>query len=142
MLYIVHHINASGKSFPKTESPWYPDNTSEWVEVPLELMEMPEELDPDDDIQCLLAGERADKRFVDETTAADGFAWDYHSDNGGRVVAYKVIRRAKEYNTEDEKGAAAKIVTAFNAITGYDLSEFDGTLLLQIVNEVRSRSTK
>ena len=45
--------------------------------------------------------------------------------------------RAKTYDKPDGERSMGKAVAAFNAITGRDLSESEGWLLLQILKDVR-----
>jgi|GEM_PF-3061838 len=152
------------------ESPWYPDDSGEWVEVPSYLMEMPKALDANDKIKCLLNFERIKHKQDSATGLASAWAWHLAPAGGGRVVAYKVIQsvyqsgskkeqpttaqqflqsakdiieeRAKEYDSNEEgERSMNKTVLAFNTITGHTMSESDVKLLLQILNEVRSRST-
>ena len=45
--------------------------------------------------------------------------------------------RAKEYDVNKER-SMDKTVTAFNVITGHNLTPYDGFLLLQILKDVRA----
>lgn len=45
--------------------------------------------------------------------------------------------RAKQYDSPGGERSMGKAVTAFNAITGRDLSEPEGWLLLQVLKDVR-----
>jgi hypothetical protein len=45
--------------------------------------------------------------------------------------------RAKEYDQPEGERSAARIVAAFNAITGHQLTESQGWLFLQILKQVR-----
>lgn len=48
-----------------------------------------------------------------------------------------MANRAKEYDQPDGERSAARIVAAFNAITGHELTESQGWLFLQILKQVR-----
>lgn len=45
--------------------------------------------------------------------------------------------RGKQYDKPEGERSMGKAVTAFNAITGHDLAEADGWLLLQVLKDVR-----
>lgn len=45
--------------------------------------------------------------------------------------------RGKQYDKPEGERSMGKCVTAFNVITGHDLSEAEGWLLLQILKDVR-----
>lgn len=45
--------------------------------------------------------------------------------------------RGKQYDKPDGERSMGKAVTAFNAITGQNLSEAEGWLLLQVLKDVR-----
>lgn len=45
--------------------------------------------------------------------------------------------RAKEYDQPEGERSMGRTVAAFNAITGHNLSEADGWLMLQILKDVR-----
>jgi len=49
--------------------------------------------------------------------------------------------RGKEYDTDKER-SMGKTVTAFNTITGHNLSESEGWLLLQLLKDVRQWTKK
>ena len=47
------------------------------------------------------------------------------------------VERGKQYDTPAGERSMGKTVTAFNAITGRDLTEAEGWLLLQVLKDVR-----
>lgn len=48
-----------------------------------------------------------------------------------------MAERGKQYDKPDGERSMGKCVTAFNIITGQDLSEAEGWLLLQVLKDVR-----
>ncbi len=73
-------------------TPWYPDDSGEWVEVPEDLMEMPAGLSPSETVEVLLKCERDAKAagFVEDF--ASTWKWDTSVKGDGRIVAYKVVK--------------------------------------------------
>ena len=54
-----------------------------------------------------------------------------------RRAADIMDERGKQYDKPDGERSMGKCVTAFNTITGRDLTEAEGWLLLQILKDVR-----
>lgn len=54
-----------------------------------------------------------------------------------RDAAEIMEERAKQYDSPTGERSMGKCVMAFNAITGKDLSESEGWLLLQVLKDVR-----
>lgn len=54
----------------------------------------------------------------------------------GRAAAH-MHERASTYDETDGERSMGKAVTAFNAITGHNLTESEGWLLLQVLKDVR-----
>jgi hypothetical protein len=54
-----------------------------------------------------------------------------------RTAAGHMAERAKQYDKPEGERSMGKAVEAFNAITGRDLSEPEGWLLLQVLKDVR-----
>lgn len=80
-------------SLPEMPStPWYPDDSGEWVEVPEELMEMPDELFDKQTIEILYLQERKNKDWAQCPDEPDSWGWDETSGKGYRIVAYKVVK--------------------------------------------------
>jgi hypothetical protein len=52
-------------------------------------------------------------------------------------AAEHMAERAKQYDKPDGERSMGKAVQAFNAITGRDLTEPEGWLLLQVLKDVR-----
>lgn len=50
-------------------------------------------------------------------------------------------QRGQQYDSPDGERSMAKIVTAFNAITGHTLTEPEGWLFMQILKDVRQWQT-
>lgn len=71
------------------EKPWYPDNSSEWVEVPDDCMECP--VPKHVVVEVLKAYEREDKNYAKQIRPAKGWTWDWPADTDERNVAYKVV---------------------------------------------------
>lgn len=55
------------------------------------------------------------------------------------AAAKHMADRAKTYDKPDGERSMGKTVEAFNAITGRDLQESEGWLLMQILKDVRDR---
>lgn len=70
--------------------PWYPDDSGEWVEVPEDCMTCP--VPPKTEIDYLLRHERVSKRWGEDTREAGKLSWEWPSDTGPRIVAYKVVK--------------------------------------------------
>jgi len=51
-------------------------------------------------------------------------------------------QRGKQYDKPEGERSMGRTVAAFNLVTGRDLSESEGWLLLQILKDVRDRQTK
>lgn len=47
------------------------------------------------------------------------------------------VERGKQYDSPEGERSMGRTVTAFNAITGHNLSEADGWLMLQTLKDVR-----
>ena len=80
----------SGELDPST--PWYPDDSGEWVEVPEDLMEMPAALSFETKIEGLQLRERLSQDHITPATKAGNWYWKYDSDHMWRIVAYKVVK--------------------------------------------------
>ena len=77
---------------PAPSTPWYPDDSGEWVEVPEDLMEMPAELRPSDLVHVMLKDDREKKRQWGCPLSAGGWNWRHPTDYTLRIVAYKVVK--------------------------------------------------
>lgn len=74
-------------------TPWYPDDSGEWVEVPEDLMKMPDGLVGDEQIQVLTLGERRERiKTARVDLYSDCLSWDAHTEAYRRIVAYKVVK--------------------------------------------------
>lgn len=74
-----------------TEStPWYPDDSGEWVEVPDGCTVCP--LPTTATVEILLLEERTAKKWYPSPAVARGFHWNEPPDSGQRIVAYKVVK--------------------------------------------------
>ena len=60
--------------------------------------------------------------------------------NNLRAAAKHMDDRAAEYDSPEGERSMGKTVVAFNAITGRDLTEAEGWLLLQLLKDVRQWS--
>ena len=57
-------------------------------------------------------------------------------------AAEHMADRAKTYDSPEGERSMGRTVTAFNAITGRDLTEAEGWLLMQILKDVRDRQRR
>lgn len=73
-------------------TPWYPDDSGEWVEVPEDLMEMPANVGRNSLLEVLFQHERDDKGRLECKDIARWCKWDMPAGKGGRIVAYKVVK--------------------------------------------------
>lgn len=76
----------------ETATPWYPDDSGEWVEVPEDLMEMPAELCDKQTIEILYLQERKNKDWMQCADEPDSWGWSETSGKNYRIVAYKVAK--------------------------------------------------
>ena len=53
-----------------------------------------------------------------------------------------MAERAKQYDSPEGERSMGKAVAAFNSITGHELSEADGWLLMALLKMVRDNTTK
>lgn len=56
-------------------------------------------------------------------------------------AAETMVERGKQYDQKGGERSMGKAVAAFNAITGHNLTESDGWLLMQVLKDVRDRTT-
>ncbi len=73
-------------------TPWYPDDSGEWVEVPEGLMEMPSALSPETRIEGLTRDEREGELYTYCNAHAKHWPWFLESHSDNRIVAYKVVK--------------------------------------------------
>lgn len=59
-----------------------------------------------------------------------------------RRAAEIMEERGKQYDQQGGERSMGKAVAAFNIVTGRDLIESEGWLLLQLLKDVRDRTTK
>ena len=69
---------------------WYPDN-GPWVEVPVDNMGIPAELDEDSRIEILTRWERDNCKFNARSDYA--YSWIWHARGGNQIVAYKIVNK-------------------------------------------------
>lgn len=74
------------------ETPWYPDNSGKWAEVPNSQMEMPAELKLSTEVAYLLRSEREFKKYRHSWLPANYLRWDLLAYAPHRIVAYKVVK--------------------------------------------------
>lgn len=91
-----HCANCAAALDPVTpeppSTPWYPDDSGEWVEVPEDLMEMPANVGRNSLLEVLFQHERDDKGRLECKDLARWCKWDMPAGKGGRIVAYKVVK--------------------------------------------------
>lgn len=69
---------------------WYPDN-GPWVEVPVDNMGIPAELDADSHVEILFQHERENRNFNSKVDYA--FAWIWQPGGVNQIVAYKIVNK-------------------------------------------------
>ena len=88
-LGLVEHIAAYRVvSTAAKDTPWYPDDSGKWVEVPPGTRALPPGLAPDNQIEVLLHSERGSKTYQRRVRAAH--RWPHHWWSEGNIVAYKI----------------------------------------------------
>lgn len=73
-------------------TPWYPDDSGEWVEVPEDLAEMPAALSSETLIEGLTRYERDEQVYSKSQAKARKWAWTAFPHFDNRIVAYKVVK--------------------------------------------------
>ena len=144
-------------------APWYPDDSGKWVEVTPGVGNLPDGLPPETVVLALSGGERTRQRLWDTALLpAHRFNWsvivaykvvepaaeqnaETHPPQTPGMTAPQLLEkaashmrdRAATYDRPEGERSMAKTVAAFNAITGRDLTETEGWLLLQVLKDVR-----
>ena len=144
-------------------APWYPDDSGKWVEVTPGVGNLPDGLPPETVVLALSGGERTRQRLWDTALLpAHRFNWSVivaykvvepaveQNDESNppqtpgmtapqllEKAASHMRDRAATYDRPEGERSMAKTVAAFNAITGRDLTETEGWLLLQVLKDVR-----
>ncbi len=86
-LGLVEHIAAYRVvSTAAKDTPWYPDDSGKWVEVPPGTRALPPGLNPDDLSEVLTSTERRTATYIGRAYPSKDWGWP-----GGRIVAYKVV---------------------------------------------------
>ena len=70
----------------KPDTPWYPDDSGKWVEVPPGTRALPPGLDPNCLSEVLTGTERRTATYIGHTYPSKGWRW-----HGGHIVAYKIV---------------------------------------------------
>lgn len=84
-------VEAHAQASPPSENtPWYPDDSGEWVEIPDDCVTCP--VLADTVVETLLRNERQNKRWTPWRGIAAGFYWDHKATEGERIVAYKMVK--------------------------------------------------
>ena len=143
--------------------PWYPDDSGKWVEVTPGVGNLPDGLPPETVVLALSGGERTRQRLWDTALLpAHRFNWsvivaykvvepaveqnaEINQPQTPGMTAPQLLEkaashmrdRAATYDRPEGERSMAKTVAAFNAITGRDLTETEGWLLLQVLKDVR-----
>ena len=161
--YYIVEQRANTESVAKA-APWYPDDSGKWVEVTPGVGNLPDGLPPETVVLALSGGERTRQRLWDTALLpAHRFNWsgivaykvvelDTEKSAENRepaktpgMTAPQLLEkaashmrdRAATYDRPEGERSMAKTVAAFNAITGRDLTETEGWLLLQVLKDVR-----
>lgn len=71
-------------------TPWYPDDSGEWVEVPNDCMTSP--VSAGTEVEVLLRRERHEKSWTPCRGSAADFYWKLLENDDIRIVAYKVVK--------------------------------------------------
>lgn len=79
------------KEQPK-DTPWYPDDSGEWVEVPDDVEAVPEELNMDEVVIYLLRFERNEKHCLWRSQIVSNLEFRNRPDSKYRIVAYKKVK--------------------------------------------------
>lgn len=146
------------------DSPWHPDDSGKWVEVTPGTGNLPYGLHPETLVATLSSVERKRQHHWDTPLKASSWNWRSGGIVAYKVVeptaeqnaeinppqipgvtapqllekaASHMRDRAATYDSPEGERSMAKTVAAFNAITGRDLTETEGWLLLQVLKEVR-----
>lgn len=79
---------------PSPATPWYPDDSGEWVEVPEDLVMRlcPPGLRGNEMVTVLSRGERERRDWKESTEFAPVWDWDRPAGDPSRIVAYKVVK--------------------------------------------------
>ena len=71
-------------------TPWYPDDSGKWVEVPPGTRALPPGLDPNALLEVLTYGERIVKSYKYRVRSARRWCWALQNDSS-TLVAYKIV---------------------------------------------------
>ena len=93
LLQTERELLSAGAPVSAEETPWYPDDSGLWVEVPDDCVSLPKELDADTPIHVLCRHERDTESWDDETDCAANYTWSFGQANPCRIVAYKVVEQ-------------------------------------------------
>lgn len=80
------------KTRPAADTPWYPDDSGEWVEVPDDLMGPPAGLKAHDLVETLLRDERDRRSHTKGANSVDLWQWNIAPKRNHRIVAYKKVK--------------------------------------------------
>lgn len=129
---------------PAKPAPWYPDDSGQWVEVAAGPAAIPADvgLDDDDKIEVLVETERRYRSYQKRAVAAAA-EW-FHGDSdfsdftGSRIVAYKLVEKAKPAPDAAAKPAGPAVgQTWWVSVKGKgDSSELSKALVLSISDQV------
>ena len=85
--------NFAGKQlYQPKNSPWYPDDSGEWVEVSDEWMRRPACLVITDEIEYLMKGERKRKNYIGNVDIVNVLDFCVDATESHRIVAYKKVK--------------------------------------------------
>jgi len=93
LLQTERELLSAGAPVSAEETPWYPDDSGEWVEIPDDCLVPPEHLKPDTVVAVLQRMERDDKEYDQMHKEVDYWHWDLTETDCGRIVAYKVVKQ-------------------------------------------------
>lgn len=83
--------NPSNSEGLQPSTPWYPDDSGEWVEVPGDIEKMPPELARVELVEVLFSGERRERCRSPFQSRPSYYCWHNEGDEYD-IVAYKVVK--------------------------------------------------
>ena len=93
LLQTERELLSAGAPVSAEETPWYPDDSGEWVEIPDDHMTPPGSLSPDTFVEVLRKSERETKGYESWSAKHSYWVWNHGPHEGCRIVAYKVVKQ-------------------------------------------------
>lgn len=111
-LGLVEHIAAYRVVATAAKAtPWYPDDSGKWVEVPQGTRALPPGLDPNCLSEVLTTTERRTETYIGRAYPSKDWSW-----HGGHIVAYKIVAPAAKATPwyPDDSGKWVEVLPGFN----------------------------